>query len=309
MPPRADKNSSSILQEALPTSTAAEVSVFIPTFARGALIIETLKKIAECEPRPEEILVHIDQTDGKLEAVIAEQFPDVRVFGSQIRLGPGGGRDFCLKRARTPLAVSFDDDSWPVDRDFFAKVVDLFAKHPEAALIGATIWHRCQQELPRDRALLCAPAFTGCGYAIRVDVYRELAGFLPRPVAYGLEESDLALQLFADGYRIFESRELRVFHDTELRHHDSSEITECVVANVALLAFVRYPAWLWGWGLLQLASTVKFCLAKGRWRGVPAGLGRIPKDCWSFRQRRRPLSGARVWAYLQWRRRSEKRAN
>lgn len=309
MPPRVDKNSTNLLQAAPSPSTTEEVAVVIPTFARGALIIETLKKIAECEPRPEEILVHIDQTDGKLEALIAERFPHVRVFSSEIRLGPGGGRDYCLRRIRAPLAVSFDDDSWPVDRDFFSKVVDLFAKHPEAALIGATIWRRHQREMPREPALLRSPAFTGCGYAIRVDVYRELAGFLPRPVAYGLEESDLALQLFADGYRIFESRELRVFHDTELRHHDSSEVTECVVANVAVLAFVRYPAWLWGWGLLQLASTIAFCLISGRWRGVLAGLGRIPNDCWSFRQRRRPLPGERVWAYLQWRRRSGKRAH
>ena len=36
-----------------------------------------------------------------------------------------------------------------------------------------------------------------------------------------MEESDLSLQLFAAGWQIYEAGELRVFHDTDLAHHQS----------------------------------------------------------------------------------------
>ena len=127
------------------TNTVA-VAVIIPTYNRGLAITSVLEKIQECNPRPAELYVHIDCADGKLEGELARRFPSVNVLTSPRRLGPGGGRHRCLQVCSTPYAVSFDDDSYPVDADFFGRVVQLFAEHPRAAIFGASIWYPHERE-------------------------------------------------------------------------------------------------------------------------------------------------------------------
>jgi GT2 family glycosyltransferase len=280
----------------------APVAVIIPTYGRGKRVFKTLDVVMRCDPRPEEIWVHVDGSDGRLEEDIKEYFPSVRVISSAHRVGPGGGRHRCIQRTSMPLAVSFDDDSYPYDVDFFSVVVSLFAEHPEAAVIGGSIWHRQENELARRNSFLQKPSFTGCGHAVRISAYNAVAGYVARSIAYGLEETDLSLQLFARKYKIYESGDLRVFHDTELQHHQDEETVQYVVANTALLAFLRYPIWLWVWGLLQLGSTVAYCLKVGRWRGIVPGVLRIPRDCLTFRRSRRCIPSTELIRYFRLRR-------
>src|SRR5206468_1159309 len=127
----------------------------------------------------------------------------------------------CLGTCTTPYAVSFDDDSFPVDPDFFASVVRTFDQLPDAAVVGGAIWHPHETEKPRTKAITEVASYVGCGHAIRVEAYRAIRGYLPRPKAYGMEESDVSLQLVAAGWRIYESGDLRIFHDSKLAHHAS----------------------------------------------------------------------------------------
>src|SRR5262249_43373664 len=115
------------------------VAVIIPTHNRGTAVISVLEKIQECDPKPTEIWVHIDLGDGALERELGKRFPMIRVVTSPTRLGPGGGRHRCLLLCGAPFAVSFDDDSYPVDPDFFLRVQQLFLRHSRAAVLGATI--------------------------------------------------------------------------------------------------------------------------------------------------------------------------
>jgi hypothetical protein len=75
---------------------------------------------------------------------------------------------------------------------------------------------------------------------MRVAAYRSLPGYLSVPVAYNIEERDLALQLYCAGWQIYKSGELRIFHDTNLLHHQQKEIVAGTISNVALFAFVNY---------------------------------------------------------------------
>src|SRR5712671_5520427 len=95
------------------------LAVIIPTYNRGLAVLRVLEKIQVCNPQPSEIWVHIDLADGMLEHELKRQFPAVRVLTSPNRQGCSGGRHRCLLACGTPFAVSFDDDSYPVDVDFF----------------------------------------------------------------------------------------------------------------------------------------------------------------------------------------------
>ncbi len=207
----------------LPMTHTAPVAVLIPTYNRAA-VLTVLEKIEECDPRPIEILVHIDLADGTLESELNRQFPSVRVLTSPGRLGPGGGRHRCLLACSAPYALSFADDSHPVDPDFFGRVEQLFLEYPIAAIFGASIWHRHEPERARVERVSLSPSFIGCGFAVRLAAYHQIRGFLPLPVAYGMEEIDLSLQLFAAGWHIYQADNVRVFHDTDLKHHESSQI-------------------------------------------------------------------------------------
>ena len=285
------------------------VTVIIPTYNRGVAVISVLEKIQECDPKPAEMWVHVDSADGILEGELTRRFPNVGVLTSAGRLGPGGGRHRCLLACKSPYAVSFDDDSYPVDADFFRCVEQLFLQYPRAAIFCANIWQRYEPEKPRTRSLVQFPDYVGCGYAVRLAAYRQVRGYIPRPVPYGMEESDLSLQLFEAGWQIYEAGDLRVFHDTDLKHHQSPEVTSGVIANVGLYAFLHYPIRAWGWGVVQVANRVIYCIRKGRVRGICSGIMHIPADCYRNRRYRKPVSWQTLRRFLRFRRIGAANAN
>jgi GT2 family glycosyltransferase len=275
------------------------VAVIIPTYNRGEAVISVLEKVFTCDPLPAEIWVHIDQSDGVLERKLLERFPGVHILASTGRLGPGGGRHRCLLACRVPYAVSLDDDSWPVDADFFAAIEPLFSKHPSAAIFGASIWHRSEAEIRPSSLVRRVASYVGCGHAMRVAAYRSIRGYLARPMAYAVEESDVGLQLFVKGWHVFAAEELRVFHDTDRTHHDAAEITASTITNLALLAFLHYSPIDFGRGAAQVANRIAFCLRKGRIRGVAAGIAGIVAECYRNRTLREPISHDVLMEYLR----------
>jgi GT2 family glycosyltransferase len=279
--------------------TTAPITVIIPTYNRGMKVLSVLEKVRLCNPEPVATIIHIDQSDGRLESELKERFPDVDILTSSVRRGPGGGRHRCLLACKTPFAVSFDDDSYPVDIDFFAAVERLLLEHPRTALLEANVWHRNESELPRATSLTPIPSYIGCGYAIRLDVYRQMRGHLDRPVPYAFEEPDLSLQLFVSGYQMMRAGELRVFHDTDLKHHHSTEITSGSIMNVALYAFLHYPMMASGLATLQLGNKVAYCLRRGRIGGIIPGLLGIPADCWRNRMYRKPVPRKTLQRYVR----------
>lgn len=280
-------------------SVKAPVAVIIPTYNRGTAVVSVLEKVHACNPQPAEIWVHIDQSDGLLERQLIERFPGVHVLSSGGRLGPGGGRHRCLLACGAPYAVSFDDDSWPVDADFFAAIEPLFSRYPNAAIFGASIWHRSEAEIRRSNRVRRVASYVGCGHAVRVAAYRELRGYLARPTAYAIEESDVGLQLFVRDWHVFAAEELRVYHDTDRTHHDAAEITASTITNLALLAFLHYPAIDLGRGVAQVANRIAFCLRKGRIRGVAAGIGGIAAECYRNRNLRAPIGHDALMEYFR----------
>ena len=124
-----------------------------------------------------------------------------------------------------------------------------------------------------------------------------------------MEESDLSLQLFEAGWQIYEAGDLRVFHDTDLKHHQSPEVTSGVIANVGLYAFLHYPIRAWGWGVVQVANRVIYCIRKGRVRGICSGIMHIPADCYRNRRYRKPVSWQTLRRFLRFRRIGAANAN
>ena len=288
-----------VAQESLSAAMAATVpiTVGIPTYSREECVFQPIERILACDPVPAEIIVHIDASDGVLEQKLARSFPSVKVITSPNRVGPGGGRHRCLQAASHEVFASFDDDSWPVDADYFARLMKHVQNSPEAACFATVVAQRSDAMPPVVESSVIVVDYTGCGYALRTSVYRSLSGFVDRPTAYGLEEKDLAMQLHSAGYKIMMCHDLRVCHDTDLAHHSHPEITSATIQNAALLTWLRYPLTLWPYGALQYANVIWFMLSKGRLAGIASGVLGTPASLWRYRHLRQPLPALSIISY------------
>jgi len=281
------------------------LSVIIPTYRRPRNLLYTLREILRCDPAPREILVHVDSGDAETAGVVASVFPAVRLFTSSVKRGPGGARNRLVEECTNPLVVSLDDDSFPIDEDFFAAVERAFKAHPEAGVLAMAIIHDGEPVVPRGPDCRDVGDFVGCGCAYRREAFLQTSGYVPLAIAYGMEEADLALQLLDEGWSIVEVDDLRVRHATDRAHQSSRKIVAAHVSNTALLAFLRYPPRMVLYGIAQVANRVLYSVRRGHIVGALWGLLQIPSTILQNWSMRRPVSLPTIRARRHKRVRSE----
>jgi len=279
-----------------------KISAIVTAYERIEQTLATLRVIRSCTPPPDEVLVHVDANRRDCEQAICKAFPDVRVLVSKDQVGPGGGRNKLVDAAKFDLVASFDDDSYPIDSDYFARAARLFEQFPEAAVICAAIYQVGEAIGLDERSAEWTADFSGAACIYQRQAFLDAGGYVPLPVAYGMEEVDLAIRLHWRGARILTTRWLRVFHNTNLAHHADPRVTAGSIANLALLAYLRYPVTLWGIGIGQCANRLLWLLRHGRHRGILKGVIMIPAHLWSNHRYRLPVSAGAVRSYLALRR-------
>jgi glycosyltransferase involved in cell wall biosynthesis len=279
-----------------------KVTAIVPAFNRIGKSIETLSKIYNCIPRPAEVIVHVDDDRQQYAKEIKNAFPETKVLGSVNRVGPGGSRNKMIEAASYNLVASFDDDSYPLDCDYFQKVVQVADALPNASIISAALYHPGEQIESPTSAIIQVADFPGCACVYRRDHFKDFGGYLPIAVPYGIEEVDLALRYCSRGATIYRADCLRVFHDNDRLEHADASITAASVLNIALLAFLRYPVACWPIGALQVMKRVVWLIKVGRFAGIFQGLRRIPAELLRFRGNRNPLPTSAIFSYLRLRR-------
>ncbi|OKH19906.1 glycosyltransferase family 2 protein [[Limnothrix rosea] IAM M-220] len=269
--------------------TICDISVVIPTYKRPDDLVVAIEKIVACDPQPAEIVVHIDYGETVTKPVLDKlnyDSIDIVIIEGDRRVGPGGGRNKAIKKAKHNIIASFDDDSYPLDKDYFARLLSLFEKYPKAAVIGAAIYHRDETILPERHEAQWEHSFVGCGCAYRRELFLNTGGYVELPVAYGMEEVDLSLRLYDQGWRVLVSPWLRVFHDTNLARHGNPKITAASISNQILLTYLRYPVLLWWIGIGQTVSRILWLIRNNRFAGIGKGLINIPSLVFDNRQYR-----------------------
>ena len=267
------------------------ITAIVTAFRRVEQTCLIIGRICACTPAPDEILVHVDGNELGCAAAVRDAFPGIKVIVSHSSIGPGGGRNRLITAAKNDLVASFDDDSYPIDPDFFERASSLFERYPKTALIGCSIFHRGEEIQDAKLAVSAVGSFVGCGVIYRRSAFLDAGGYVPLPVAYGMEEEDLSLRLLDRGKLLLHSSWLRVFHDTNLSHHRDRRITAAQIANRALLAFLRYPKRYWPYGVAQVVNRVVWSLRHDRRTGVASGLAQIPGLLARHRRLRKPVSG------------------
>lgn len=280
------------------------ISAIVTAHERVQQTLSTIEVIQGCNPSPDEVVVHVDGRNRELIEAIESRFPEVRLLVSDRLIGPGGGRNRLVEAASNEFVASFDDDSYPLDSDYFAKSLQLFKQFPEAAIICAALFHKGDSIAPIERSGEWNADFCGAAAIYRRKCFLETGGYVPLRIAYGMEEADLALRVHASGGKILQTKWVRVFHDSDLKHHNDPQITAGTIANLALLTYLRYPPSLWIVGALQCTRRIVWSLKNRRWQGIGSGVFMIPRHLKAHRQYKRRLSNDKVKSYLSLRRTS-----
>jgi GT2 family glycosyltransferase len=267
------------------------ITAIVPTYCRVEGLEKMLATLLSCDPQPFEIIVHVDASDHETIGKLAKPFPSVRWMQSNTTMGPGGGRNRLIAAAKSDWVASFDDDSWPIETNFFSTAAEIIGQN-DCDLVACNIRERDQPQYDEnDGKVIPVSWFEGCGCLIRRSSFETVGGFVPLRYAYGMEESDLAIKLIDADFNLIYASQLRVFHDCDREsHHANPRINAAQITNIGLLCFLRYPVVAWPIGAFQVFNRVLFCLKTKRWSGIVSGVLAIPSLCRKHARERQPVS-------------------
>lgn len=221
-----------------------KISVMITTFNRCVELRRTLTKLFELDPRADEILICADGcTDGTAE-MVRQEFSDYRLFENKSRCGSIFSRDRLLRGASGEIVVSFDDDSYPLAKDFFARIERLFKQHGDSAVIAFPEMRDGDEFADSTKSPLSpahlVPAYANCAAAMRRDVYLHSHGF---PLFFGhmYEEPDYALQCYGLGYIVRFEPTLVVRHHVSANQREPMGRHHLNARNELSSVFMRCP--------------------------------------------------------------------
>lgn len=181
-----------------------KVGITITTHNRRDDLARTLERIASLDPAADEILVCADGCTDETATFVRERHPHIRVLTHDSARGSVASRNDLLRAATCDVCVSFDDDSYPLDNDFIARVRKHFTDSPRLAVLS---FAQRTDEHPMTLAQTdFGPAcfvgsFANSASAIRRPVFLELGGY-PEFFFHAYEEPDFALRCVCAGWQV-----------------------------------------------------------------------------------------------------------
>lgn len=288
------------------------ISVMITTRNRCADLRRTLGVLDAMNPRPDEILVTADGcTDGTV-AMVREEYPQCRLIVNDPGHGSIPSRDRMLREAVGDLVVSLDDDSYPLDFDFFARLPTLFEVHPEAAVITFPEIRDGDDPAGQTWDLRghYVAAYPNGAAAMRRATYLNLQGF-PTLFFHAYEEPDYAAQCYGHGMAVWFEPSMAIRHHYSPVNRDELRTHQLNARNELWSVWLRCP---WPWvpfvSLYRVWRQLVFaCSRGGSWvvreplwwwdalKGMPACVDSRRPVAWQryftwMRQARQPLRDA-----------------
>jgi len=280
------------------------VAICITTHNRREELARTLRQLAALDPAPDALVVVADGCTDGTAALARNAAPHARLIEHPTASGSIASRNEAAATCGCDVFVSLDDDSYPLETDFIARVGEFFARHPRLAVLS---FFQRSDEFPESlTASDFGPSeFTGSyansAAAIRRSAFDELGGY-PDFFFHAYEEPDFALRCVCAGWQVRHETSLTVRHHftgvqrNEVRNHHRharnevwSALLRCPapqVFGVVLFRAMRQSAYAWHRGFAWLVREPVW------WA---ACLGGLP-ECF---RRRSPLPWPRYLAWMR----------
>ena len=195
------------------------VSVMISTKNRLEELRRTCEVLRRLNPPPLEIIITADGcTDATVEFV-KSALPEAKLIVNERSIGSVASRDRMMRESRGDLVLGLDDDSYPEQLDCVGRIIPLFERRPQLAVLH---FPQRTDEYPETLAQTdfgperLTRTFPIGAAVLRRSTYLRLAGFESR-FFHAYEEPDYGLQCVAAGYDVLFSPVITI------RHHYSGE--------------------------------------------------------------------------------------
>jgi GT2 family glycosyltransferase len=277
----------------MPTNqTVWTTSVMITTRNRRDELHRTLSKLRELQPKPDEVLVCADGCTDDTVAMVRRDFPECTLIENSVSRGSVFSRDRMLRMAKGEIVVSLDDDSYPLDLNFIARVRELFVERSQVVVLSFPEIREQGESASLNKSpetpVHLVSAYANCAAAMRRAVYLQAGGF-PVFFEHMYEEPDYALQCYALGYEVRFEPSLRIRHHVSpaqrepmRRHHFNarnelwSVWMRCPFPQVLAVSLFR----VWRQFCYAGREGISWALREPCWWGAALkGLG----QCWRHR--------------------------
>src|SRR5262245_29499575 len=288
---------------------AADGSIVIPSYNRGASLQQTVARCLALEPAPREIILVDDHSnDGSKDVIERLSSDTVRTVRLPTNQGQAAARSLGFSMARGTYVVSLDDDSWFLDNDALQRICERFESLPRCgilALRGFSPGVPIQDT--GDQLSIVADHIT-CGAAYRAAVIHKTGYHLPF-LRYEGEEADISLKVIHAGFDIVADESIRFFHDYDPTKRPASvlmNVRRLAVRNDLLRCLIYFPLDLAiGVGLWRVASHISWGVRSGAVGATMRGLADVLITWPSALKHRRPISRRASLRYLKLRHRPE----
>lgn len=242
-------------------------SVMITTRNRCDDLRHTLSRLQSMDPQPLEILVCADGcTDGTVQ-MVTTGYPAVTLMINKAGSGSVPARDRMLRTARGEWVMSLDDDSYPLDVNFFSKVGHVVQRHPEVSVFTFPE-QRDGGNYPSPTKTPQAPghyvsAYPNCAALMNREDYMTTGGY-PTFFVHAYEEPDYALQLCGRGKSVWFEPSLSVRHHLSDQNRSSLRTHHLHARNELWSVWMRCPAlWLPLVALFRIARQFQHACTQG----------------------------------------------
>jgi GT2 family glycosyltransferase len=194
-------------------------------------------------PQEIKILVFDDASTENLRirAIVEAQLNTV-YLSSPTLVGPGEGRNRCLRQAVTPFCLSLDDDCY---LDAMPDLSRWLADRPEDRNIAAVGFRICNMPAgdlaPVSSVGGPTKRFHGGANLLRREAILKVGGYLDWLV-FACEDTELAIRLDGLGYRLWYDPSVIVQHDHSLEARDECWASFYYVRNTLLINLIHRGA-------------------------------------------------------------------
>lgn len=222
------------------------ITVLIPVHNHWAITLNALRSLVAMANRTRFEVILADDASSDATTQMGRQLPWLRVWRSEVNQGFLDTCNGAAALARGELLLLLNNDVLVGDHAL-DRIAATFADHPEAGVVGAAlwsadgrlqevggivwadgqVWNHGRNALPEHGFALAyereCDYVSGCAFAIRTDLWKQLQGFDRRYCPAYAEDTDLCLRVRQAGRAVWVQPAARVMHLEGLSHSRSTE--------------------------------------------------------------------------------------
>lgn len=241
--------------DTFPAALLSKMTVIMVTRNRPVKLRHSLSQIRQSPLGKVPVVVHDDASDhpGEIDRVVAD-FDNVQLIRSRQPVGPGGGRNKCMRQARTTFCLSLDDDVFPKRVDELATWLEDRPEHRDIVIVGFQCYRTFDGDISPKPYVPSGPTFGFHGGAslLRRERILDVGGYR-EVLFFGAEDSDLALNVWSSGNEVHYDRSVVFEHDCSFSNRTSRRELHHFTKNAILINFLYFP--------LYIGLTKGFCAA------------------------------------------------